>query len=93
MNRRPTCSPRHRRWCSHDHAQLVSEYRDARDARDALRESTDDAGGTVAGTAGSTAGYAQLSDDEFAELVPPILFRDWLVHHAGRNRQPLEVAS
>ena len=75
--RRPTCSPRHRRWCSPAHAALVCEYRDARDAREALRE--------------SEACY-QLERDDFTDRHPPILFRDWLVDHAHRNRQP-EVAA
>lgn len=70
--RRPSCSPGHRRWCSTAHEALVQEYRDAVDAREALRES---------------AAYFQHEPEEFAAEVPPILFRDWLVGHPSRQRE------
>ena len=62
-----SCSPRHRRWCSAAHLALVGEYRDARDARDALRESEP---------------YLQHEPAEFDAEVPPVLFKDWLIGHA-----------
>lgn len=69
------CSPRHRRHCSRAHAALVCDYRDQRDAREALRESG--APATVDGAA-----YYQLEDDDFDQLVPRVTFKDWLVAHA-----------
>lgn len=61
------CSRAHRKWCSSAHAALVSDYRDAVYAREALRESGP---------------YMQHEPEDFAREVPPILFRDWLVDHA-----------
>lgn len=43
------------------------QYRDARDARDALRESDP---------------YLQHEADDFADDVPPITFKEWLIAHA-----------
>lgn len=64
---------------SHWWRELVTRtYRDARDARDRLRESTQPAGGRVAGTAHSDVSYAQLTDDEFAQVVPPVSFGEVL---------------
>jgi len=51
---------------------MVEEYRDAVFARDALRECGE---------------YMQMEDEEFAAVVPPVLFKDWLISHAGRNRR------
>lgn len=68
------------------HCQILDEYRAAQDAREALRESGDDAGGSVAGTTGSAVGYYQLSDEEFNEIHPPVLLRDWLVEKAAEWR-------
>lgn len=63
---------------------LLAAYRDARDARLALRESGAIVpAGAVAGTAGADVAYYQLSDEEFAALHPPVLWRDWLLEHAG----------
>lgn len=84
--RRPRCSPRHARNCSHAHAALVAEYRDARDAQLALRESGVTAPASV--TFGSSATYSQLEDDDFAAVVPPVRFKDWLLGHA---RQAVEA--
>lgn len=77
---RPTCSPRHRRWCSRAHADLVLAYRDARDARDALRESDMPVPASYA--YGSAATCSQLEDDDFDAAFPRVTFRDWLVAHA-----------
>lgn len=68
-----SCGPAHRKWCSSWHEQLVLDYRDARDAREALRESGP---------------YMQHEPDDFAAEHPPILFRDFLVDYAARNRCP-----
>lgn len=83
--RRPTCSPRHRLWCSVYHSQLVQDYRDARDAREAMRESATPV--PAAYSAGAVVSHYQLEPEEFARLHPPLLFRDFLVDHAARRRQ------
>jgi hypothetical protein len=70
------------------HRRIVEEYRDARFAWEALRESGLDVGGSVAGTAGSNAGAYQLSDEEFAEAYPPPTFPQWLKGRAGANQDP-----
>lgn len=77
LNNLPACSPKHRGRCSPDHLWIVSTYRDARDARDKLRESE------VA---------LQLEDDDFAATYPRVTFKQWLMGHAGRNVE-LEAAS
>jgi hypothetical protein len=69
------CSTRHRVHCSPAHLALVEEYRDAVYAREALRESE---------------AYMQHEDDDFARDVPPILFKDWLIGHPSRQRDPAE---
>jgi hypothetical protein len=69
------CSPRHRLHCSPGHARLVGDYRDARDARDMLRESGE---------------FMQMEDDDFAAAYPPVTFKAWLIGNAGRNRLPSE---
>lgn len=83
---RPACSPRHRRHCSPDHLWLVESYRDARDARDALRES-----GTFVPAAysyGSSIAAYQLEREDFDAAFPSVTFKSWLVDHAGRNAEP-----
>lgn len=72
---------------------MVRNFHDARDARDALRESGLDVGSTVAGTAGSNVAAYQLSDEEFAEAFPPLLFKDWLVSYAERPPEETREAS
>lgn len=74
------------------HAQMVDEYRAARDARDALRESGLTVMGAVAGAAGSGICYSQLSDDEFNELHPPLTFKAWLVDWAASRREDAQAA-
>lgn len=74
------------------HCQVLDEYWAARDAREALRESGMDHGGSVAGTAGSGVGYYQLSDEEFNQLHPPVLLKDWLIDRAREWRQEEEAA-
>lgn len=71
------------RGCRRDclHRRLVDGYRDARDARDALRESDAPAPVGVTGTNGAHVSMAQLEDEEFARHVPPVLFKDWLIEH------------
>ena len=46
------------------HRALVQDFRDAVDARDALREQGD---------------QIQMEDDEFDERFPKVLFKDWLI--------------
>lgn len=76
------CSKGMRR-CRRDclHRRLVSEYHDARDARDALRESATTAPTDVPGTNGTTVTMAQLEPEDFARVFPPVLFKDWLIAH------------
>lgn len=63
------CSPG-MRACRRDclHRRLVLDYRDARDAWTALRE--------------SPAGY-QLEDDDFRAAYPATTFRQWLEDQRG----------
>lgn len=82
---RPRAEPVGRHWWR----QLVTEtYRAAAAARDSLRESAQDAGGQVAGTAGSTAGYLQLTEAEFDELVPRVRLGDVMRELSSGAREP-----
>lgn len=67
----------------------AADYRDARDAWIALRESCEPMASvsTVAGAAGSAVCPAQLSDDEFAAAYPRPAYRDYLRDHAARRRE------
>lgn len=71
------------------HRAIVEEYRDARRAWEDRRESDEPAYG-AAGASGSGAACYQLSDEEYAELYPPPLFKDFLVGRRGANRDPEE---
>lgn len=62
------------------HRALVSDYRDARHAWEALRES--DTPVPAAYAYGSTATCAQLEDGDFRTAFPPPTFKDWLIAHA-----------
>jgi hypothetical protein len=71
----------------------VAAYRDARDARYALRESgTIVPAGVVAGTSGGDIACYQLSDAEFATAYPPVRLADFLREYADANRTPEEVS-
>jgi hypothetical protein len=73
---RPRPEPVGRHWWQ----QLVTDtFHAAKAAREALRESGQDAGGAVAGTAGSAAGYYQLSEAEFAQVHPPVTLQSVMV--------------
>ncbi len=61
------------------HCEVIDAYQAARDAWEARRWSGEDAGGKVAGTANSGVGYYQLSDDEYRQIFPMPLFRDYLI--------------
>lgn len=65
----------------------MESYRDARDAVGELRESSAAAYG-AAGAAHSDAAAYQLSDAEFRDLYPAPTFKEWLIGHAGMNREP-----
>lgn len=67
------------RSCHHNclHRSKVMQYRDAVDAREKLRESGE-IETRARGGAGAAVAMYQLSDEEFDELHPPILFKDWL---------------
>jgi hypothetical protein len=69
----------------------VAAYRDARDARNALRESGDPIpAGAVAGTAGANVGAYQLTDAEFASVYPAPRLADFLRDAAESRRAPEE---
>lgn len=78
------CSRSHRS-CSPAHAALVGEYRDARDARNAIRGS--DAPVPAAFAHGARVTFMQLEDDDFDRAYPPVTFKDWLVGHVSRQRE------
>lgn len=59
------------------HRAMVEDYRAARDAWQSLRESGVIVTG-VAGTSHAAVAAYQLTDDEFASVFPPPLFKDWL---------------
>ena len=80
------CSPAHGRKCSPAHAALVSNYRDARDAILAVRES--DMVVPAAYASHSMASAYQLEGADLEAAYPLPLFRDWLIEHA----QPREDA-
>jgi hypothetical protein len=65
----------------------VSCYRDARDARTALRESSASVTADIAGTAGANVGAYQLSDAEFAAAYPAPRLADFLRDAAGARRK------
>ncbi len=74
------CSPRHRRHCSPAHQRLVSDYRDARDAVLALRESD-----TLAPAAygfGASVSFMQLEAEDKRAAAPLPTFKQWLIDHA-----------
>jgi hypothetical protein len=72
-------------------ADAVAAYRDARDARHALRESgAPIPAGVVAGTAGAEIGCYQLSDAEFNAAYPPPRLADFLRDAAESRRAPEE---
>lgn len=74
---------------SHWWRDLVSRtYRDARDARDRLRQSGQVASGRVAGTANSDVAYYQLSDDEFDQAVPRVTFAEVLEGLSSGRLEP-----
>lgn len=64
----------------------AADYRDARDAWEARRESTAPAPTTVPGVAHSSASYSQLTDGEYAAAYPRPVFADFLSAHADRMR-------
>lgn len=67
----------------------VAAYRDARDARNALRESgAPIPAGVVAGTAGAAIGAYQLSDAEFSAAYPAPRLADFLRDAAAARRAP-----
>jgi hypothetical protein len=66
----------------------AADYRDARDAHAAWRESGAPVPSSVPGTAGSGAAAYQLEDADVATYAPPPRFRDYLAEHAARMREP-----
>lgn len=75
MSRR-RCGPRHVKHCSPAHARLVSEYRDARDAVEALRES-----GQLVTAGGTAVAWYQLERADQDQLLQPVTFKAWLQAH------------
>jgi hypothetical protein len=70
------------------HRALVREYRDAADAREALRESATPAPSSVPGAGHSGLAMYQLEREEFDAHVPPVLFKDWLIEKAAERQEP-----
>lgn len=70
------CGPRHVKHCNPWHAQLVTEYRDARDAVEALRES-----GQLVTAGGTAVAMYQLERGDFDQLHPVPTFKEWLQAH------------
>lgn len=68
--------------------EALDDYRHAVFAWEALRGSGTLAPSTVPGTAGSEVAMYQLEDADFAEYVPRPQFKDYLVEHAARRRNP-----
>jgi transposase InsO family protein len=67
----------------------AADYRDARDAWEATRESDRAlAPTTVPGISGSGVTMSQLGPDEYARHVPRPRYADYVREHAARNRQP-----
>lgn len=75
-------------------SDAVRAYRDARDARNALRESSAPIpAGAVAGTSGAPIGYCQLTDGEFAAVCPTPRLADYLRDAAAARREPEGVTA
>lgn len=66
---------------------MIDEYRAARDAREALRESGQLAPSSVAGIAHSDVAMYQLDDDDFDRAVPSVTFREWLIEWGASRRE------
>jgi hypothetical protein len=72
----------------------VTAYRDARDARAAMRESSQPIpAGVIAGTAGAEISWCQLSDAEFAAAYPAPRLAEFLRDAADARRAPEEVTT
>lgn len=71
-------------------AEASAEYRSARDAWEAMRESGAIVPTSVPGTAGGQCAMYQLSPAEYAEHVPAPRYTDFLVEYAARLREPEE---
>lgn len=69
-------------------AAAAADYRDARDAWAAGRESSLPAPTSVPGVAGSSASMMQLTDDEYAAAFPRPRYADFVREHAARIRVP-----
>lgn len=67
-------------------AAAAADYRDARDAWAAGRESSLPAPTSVPGVAGSSASLMQLTDDEYAAAFPRPRYADFVREHAARIR-------
>lgn len=65
----------------------AAEYRDARDAWEAGRESDRIVPTSVPGAAGSAVSCAQLEPADYAQAFPRPLFKDFLAEHAARLRE------
>jgi hypothetical protein len=69
----------------------VAAYRDARDAREAMRESSAPAPTSVPGIAGSSAAWCQLEPSAFAAAYPAPRLADFLRDAAAARRAPKGV--
>src|SRR5205085_11831384 len=69
----------------------VVDYRAARDAWEALRESGQPAPSSVPGVAGSLVAMHQLEDEDFRAAHPAPRFTTFLAEHAARQRRAEQV--
>jgi hypothetical protein len=83
-----------RRYAAPDWMRDALEaYRSARDARDALRESSDPIpAGIVAGAAGASCAWNQLERDDFNAACPAPRLADFIRDAAAARRAPEEVS-
>lgn len=69
-------------------SEALTAYRSARDARDAMRESSQPIpAGAVAGAAGSSAAWCQLEADDFARAYPAPRLADFIREAAAARRE------
>ena len=68
------CSPRHGKFCSMSHAELVRDYREERERQETENEMTL-----------INPGELKLWKENGGKLID---FKAWLLAHKGRNGQP-----
>lgn len=84
----------HRRYAAPDWMRdALDAYRAARDAREALRESSAPIpAGAVAGAAGSLAAWCQLEPEDFSAAYPAPRLADFIRETCAARREPERVS-